>query len=66
MLTVIVLAIAVISAAMVNAEVQRRLLAQGGSWFPSTIKSGLCGFGAMICIVAAYFTIGTIAAHVTG
>ncbi len=59
-LTIAILIGSVIAAAAVNAEVQRRLLVQGGRWFPSTIKSGLSGFAVMIGIVGTYFAIGGI------
>lgn len=61
LLTIIIFVVAVISAAAVNAEVQRRLLKRGGHWLPSTIKSTLCGFGTMIGVVVVSFAIVNIA-----
>lgn len=63
-LAITILIGSVFVAAAVNAEVQRRLLAQGGRWLPSTIESRLSGFAAMIGIVAAYFAIGSIIRHI--
>ena len=54
-----------IAAMVVNAEVQRRLMAQGGRWLPSTIKSGLSGFAVMIGINVAYFGIVSIILRAT-
>lgn len=65
-LTILAAVVAILTAAAVNAEVQRRLLAQGGSWFSSTIKSGLCGFAAMLCTLAAYFGIGSVVLRALG
>jgi hypothetical protein len=57
-LTVLIMIVAVISAAATNAIVQRRLLAAGHGWFRSTAVSGLTGFLAAIAIIAAYFIVG--------
>ena len=56
--TILVMIVAVISAAATNAIVQRRLLAAGHGWLRSTAVSGLTGFLAMIAIVASYFIVG--------
>lgn len=57
MLTIAILIGCTFAAAAVNAEVQRRLLAKGGRWLPSTIKSGLSGFAVMIGTIGAYLAI---------
>lgn len=57
-LTILVMIVAVMSAAVTNAIVQRRLLAAGRGWFRSTTISGLTGLLAMITIVASYFIVG--------
>jgi len=57
-LTILVMIVAVVSAAMTNAIVQRRLLASGHGWFRSTVLSGFTGFLAAIGIIATYFIIG--------
>jgi len=57
-LTILVIIVAVISAATTNAIVQRRLLAAGHGWFRSTAMSGFTGFLAAIAILAAYFIVG--------
>lgn len=56
--TVLVMIVAVISAAATNAIVQRRLLAAGHGWFRSTAVSGFTGFLTAITIIAAYFIVG--------
>lgn len=61
-LTILVMAVAVISAAMTNFIVQRRLLAAGHGWFRSTVVSGFAGFIAAIGIIAVYFIIGSLIA----
>jgi len=57
-LTILVMIVAVISAAMTNAVVQRRMLSAGRGWLRSTIISGFTGFLAAIGIIAAYFIVG--------
>ncbi len=57
-LTILVMIVAVISAAAINAIVQRRLLAAGYGWFRSTAVSGFTGLLAAIAIIAAYFIVG--------
>lgn len=57
-LTILVMIIAVVSAAATNAIVQRRLLAAGHGWFRSTAVSGFTGFLAAVAIIAAYLIVG--------
>lgn len=59
-LTILVMIVAVISAAATNAIVQRRLLPAGHGWFRSTAVSGFTGLLAAIAIaiIAAYFIVG--------
>ena len=58
-LTILVMIVAIISAAMTNFIVQRRLLATGRGWFRSTVVSGFAGFLAAIGIITAYFIVGS-------
>jgi hypothetical protein len=59
-LTILVMIVAVISAAMTNYIVQRRLLAIGYGWFRSMVMSGFTGFLAAIGIITAYFIVGSL------
>ncbi|KTR83852.1 hypothetical protein NS277_07900 [Novosphingobium barchaimii] len=58
--------VALILAAATNALVQSRLLAHGGRWLPSTIKSGLGGFAVTIGVLASYFGLGGIVVRLWG
>lgn len=58
--TILIVCVAVFSAAATNAVVQQRLLEQGGRWFPSTVESGLSGIAFMVGVLALYFGIGSI------
>ena len=57
-LTILVMIVAVVSAATTNAIVQRRLLTSGRGKFQSTVVSGFTGCLAAIGIIATYFIIG--------
>lgn len=59
-LTILVMIVAVISAATTNFIVQRRLLATGHGWFRSTVVSGFTGLLAAIGIITAYFIVGSL------
>ncbi|MBB5985064.1 MULTISPECIES: hypothetical protein [Sphingobium] len=57
-LTILVMIVAVLSAAITNAIVQRRQFASGRGWVRSTVVSGFMDFVAAIGIIATYFIIG--------
>ncbi len=59
-LTILIMIVAVLSAAMTNAIVQRLLLDSGRGWFSSTVVFGFTGFLAAIGIIATYFIIGNL------
>lgn len=56
--TILVMIVAVLSALMTNAIVQRTMLSAGRGWFRSTVASGFTGFLAAIGTIAAYFILG--------
>ena len=60
LLTLIILGGSVLAAAATGAEIQRRLLAKGGRWLPSTIMAGLSGYAVLIAVPATYIAIGGI------
>ena len=65
-LTYIVMIAALLSAMMVNANMQGRFLARGEGYLRSTAKSGFLGMLAAIALIAAYFGIGSLAMQLLG
>ena len=57
-LTILVVGLAVLSAAMTNAIVQRRLLAAGNGWLRSTVVSGFTGFGVALGLIGGCMLVG--------